>query len=438
MRRVRNPLVNRCRRRIRPILGRSHQPATTITRARRVLRRVTLPLALVAVLGTDAAGCTTTHPTIAHAHRPELRGLSPSSGPATGGRYAYIVGRYFSKATTVYFGPHRAKFVDVLSSSRILVISPPGHGTVDVSVHTVSGVNSPSPIDKFTYSSSTTSPASTAKGGAPDHVVVVVMENYGYSRVIGSPEAPYINRLATEGALFTNSYGVSHPSEPNYLSLYSGSTHGTDGSDTCQVGLPSPSLGGEAQAAGISIKGYFESLGTGNPNTTSGLYACRHNPMAQFKDSAGLSTDFRNFPTDFSQLPKISIVVPNTVNDMHDQGVRPGDAWLQLQIDPYAQWAKSHNSLLIVTWDENDSTSASNQVATIFLGQSVKVGAFSEHIDHTNVLATIDTSTPCLILAARRLQTYSTADPSTLNQARVGRVGRTTARERIVLRLVAR
>jgi len=60
----------------------------------------------------------------------------------------------------------------------------------------------------------------------PAHVIVVIEENHGYSQIIGSSQAPYINTLASQGALFTNSYAVTHPSQPNYLALFSGSTHG--------------------------------------------------------------------------------------------------------------------------------------------------------------------------------------------------------------------
>ncbi|HEV2376094.1 MAG TPA: alkaline phosphatase family protein, partial [Streptosporangiaceae bacterium] len=66
-----------------------------------------------------------------------------------------------------------------------------------------------------------------------DHLVVVVMENKNYSDIIGRPdEAPYINSLATGGALFSNSFAVTHPSQPNYLALFSGSTQGVT-SDDC-------------------------------------------------------------------------------------------------------------------------------------------------------------------------------------------------------------
>src|SRR4051794_27969185 len=66
----------------------------------------------------------------------------------------------------------------------------------------------------------------------PDHIVIVMEENHGYSEVIGSPSAPYINSLVAQGALFTNSFAVEHPSQPNYLDLFSGSNQGVT-NDSC-------------------------------------------------------------------------------------------------------------------------------------------------------------------------------------------------------------
>src|SRR3954469_749859 len=65
-----------------------------------------------------------------------------------------------------------------------------------------------------------------------DHVVVAVFENHGYSQIIGSSSAPYFNSLATGGANFTNYAAITHPSQPNYFAMFSGSTQGiTD--DSC-------------------------------------------------------------------------------------------------------------------------------------------------------------------------------------------------------------
>jgi titin len=95
------------------------------------------------------------------------------------------------------------------------------------------------------------------------------------------------------------------------------------------------------------------------------------------------------FPSDFTQLPTVSIVVPNLYDDMHSGTIQQGDTWLQNNLGAYAQWAMTHNSLLIVTFDEDNDTS-NNHIPTLFVGQVVQPGAYSEQINHFNVLRTIE------------------------------------------------
>ncbi len=246
------------------------------------------------------------------------------------------------------------------------------------------------------------SPAATAAGvPTPAHVVVVVMENHAYSQIIGSSSAPYINSLASGGANFTQSFGVTHPSEPNYLALFSGSTQGiTD--DSCPHTFSAGNLGQQLIAAGHTFTGYSESMPSdGYTGCTSGEYARKHNPWVNFTNvPASSNLTFTHFPTTasgFSALPSVSFVVPNLCDDMHDCSIATGDSWLKSHIDAYAQWAKANNSLLVVTFDEDDS-SHGNQIPTIFYGQHVKTGAYSEHITHYNVLHTLEDaySLPCV------------------------------------------
>ena len=100
---------------------------------------------------------------------------------------------------------------------------------------------------------------------------------------------------------------------------------------------------------------------------------------------------FTQWPTDFTTLPTLSFVVPNICNDMHDCSISTGDTWLKNHINTYAQWAKTHNSLLVVTFDEDDH-SQSNQIPTIFYGQHAATGNFSEHITHYTVLRTLESA----------------------------------------------
>ncbi|HEX6934067.1 MAG TPA: alkaline phosphatase family protein [Streptosporangiaceae bacterium] len=225
----------------------------------------------------------------------------------------------------------------------------------------------------------------------PKHVVVVIMENHSYNDVIGNPQARYLNTLARSGALFTSSYGVSHPSEPNYLALFSGSTHGVT-SDQCPTTLHAPNLAADLIAAGFSFAGYSEGLpATGSRVCEHGGYARKHVPWTDFSGlPSATNQPFTGFAANgFAGLPTVSFVIPDLCHDMHDCSVATGDAWLRAHLAGYARWARAHDSLLIVTFDEDDGGSA-NHVTTIITGQQVRPGRYHTPIDHYNVLRTIE------------------------------------------------
>jgi phosphatidylinositol-3-phosphatase len=235
-------------------------------------------------------------------------------------------------------------------------------------------------------------PAVAAHAALPgfDHIVVVIEENHSYSEVIGNANAPYISSLATNGAKMTQSFAVTHPSEPNYLALFSGSTHGlTD--DSCPHTYSSENLGHQLIAAGRSFTGYSESMPSdGYTGCTSGQYARKHNPWVDFTNvPASSNLRYSDFPTDFTKLPRVAMVVPNLCHDMHDCSVSTGDTWLKNNLGGYATWAKTHNSLFVVTFDEDDH-SASNRIPTLFYGAHVATGSYSEHITHYTVLRTLE------------------------------------------------
>ena len=93
----------------------------------------------------------------------------------------------------------------------------------------------------------------------------------------------------------------------------------------------------------------------------------------------------------FGSLPTVAFVTPNMCDDMHDCSIGTGNSWLQSHLDAYAQWAKANNSLLIVTYDEDNSLSL-NHIYTTFVGAQVKAGTYSEKITHYTVLRTIESA----------------------------------------------
>jgi phosphatidylinositol-3-phosphatase len=224
------------------------------------------------------------------------------------------------------------------------------------------------------------------------HIVVVMEENHSYSQIIGSRQAPYINSLASKGALFTNSHAITHPSEPNYMAITSGSTYGLS-SDKCPFSIAKANIGSELIAAKRSYAGYSESMPSrGYEGCTSGEYARKHNPTANYTDlPSWVNRRFAAFPPSsrYASLPTISFVDPNLLDDMHDGTIAAGDNWLKKNMNSYVTWAMSHNSLLIVAWDEN-SGSPGNKIATIFAGAHIKAGKYTERVTHYRVLRTLE------------------------------------------------
>ncbi|MCX5250304.1 alkaline phosphatase family protein [Streptomyces sp. NBC_00201] len=239
--------------------------------------------------------------------------------------------------------------------------------------------------------------ASTAQAAAlptPDHVVVVVMENHAYSQVIGSSSAPYLNNtLKAGGANLTQSYGLTHPSEPNYYMLFSGSNQGRTDDSCVGVGsISAPNLASELIAAGKSWKSYNESLPSqGSTTCSSGNYAQKHNPWFGFSNvPTNTAMTFAQFPSDYTTLPKVSFVTPNLCSDMHDCSVSTGDTWIKDNLGAYATWAQTHNSILAVTFDE-DNKQSGNRIPTLFYGQHVTPGSSSATTyNHYNVLRTVE------------------------------------------------
>jgi acid phosphatase len=234
------------------------------------------------------------------------------------------------------------------------------------------------------------------------HIVVVIGENTRAGSVFGSSSAPYINALANAGAKFTNSFALTHPSQPNYLQLYSGSNQGVTDDSYITTKFTTANLGRELINAGKSYTTYSEGLpSVGYDGSTSGLYVRKHNPAANWMGTGTnqipttTNQPFTAFPANFNNLPAVSFVVPNLCNDGHDvcaplnNSVLQFDRWIQNNLDGYKQWCINNNSLLIVTYDEDDFSST-NKIATVFYGAHVAPATYAQTINHYNVLRTIE------------------------------------------------
>lgn len=124
-----------------------------------------------------------------------------------------------------------------------------------------------------------------------------------------------------------------------------------------------------------------------------------HDPV-DGNDYRGFALDTKGAHIGYEQLPTVSIVVPNDQHNAHSSSIAAADAWLVTHIKPYAEWARTHNSLLVVTFDEDGSTDATggnpdmtghDTIFTVFYGPvgSVIPGRYLDRIDHLNVMSTV-------------------------------------------------
>ena len=225
--------------------------------------------------------------------------------------------------------------------------------------------------------------ANSAKdtAGVPtyQHIFYIMMENHSYGQVIGNANAPEINKLAQEYGLATDYFGVTHPSEPNYVAAIAGSYYGIqdDAAYTTHT-INAPSLASQLDAKGLSWKSYQQSMpyagfmGTAFPTASIALYASKHNPFLNFASVQNSPSELAKIVPDTQlfvdllggKAPNFSLIVPDQCHDMHGTSVCSNDVQNTQVADQYVGgmvsaiqhagvWNEGNNAI-VITWDEND------------------------------------------------------------------------------------
>jgi len=135
------------------------------------------------------------------------------------------------------------------------------------------------------------------------HVFIIMMENTSYTSLIGNPNAPFINAAAANYGLATNYFGVTHPSQPNYIAATSGSTNGVINDNDVTINVAN--IVDQLEANGKSWKAYMQSysLCTTPLDHACGnqLYERKHNPFISYQDVQSNPARVANI-VDFSQF----------------------------------------------------------------------------------------------------------------------------------------
>ena len=242
-------------------------------------------------------------------------------------------------------------------------------------------------------------------GSAPakyQHVIWILMENESSTSVIGSPSAPYINKLAGQCGLATNYSAISHPSLPNYIALTSGSLQGiSDDANPSAHPLNVPSIFSQL---GGDWRGLDESMKTTCEQTNDGLYAVRHNPAAYYtnirtdcmhKDIPLTTTS--NLDADLSA--KFTFITPDVCDDMHNDCTGTGNPGKLMTGDKYLSGLipqiinsteyQSGTTAIFLTFDEGEDST--NHVVTEAIAPTVKPGTQSgAQFSHYSLLRTTE------------------------------------------------
>jgi hypothetical protein len=242
-------------------------------------------------------------------------------------------------------------------------------------------------------------------------VIWLWLENHSYDTVIGSPQAPYLNSLATECGLATNYHNITHKSLANYVGATSGLGYSAlakftgDCSPLPGCTTTAPSIFGQ----GETWRAYQESMPSNCDTKNSGEYAVHHNPPPYFTTLAGCATEdvpYTQLAHDLAAgtLPAFSFITPNLLDDMHTGTIAEGDKWLAAHLPAILD---SHeytggSTVVFITWDEGhhgtvgekcatNETDESCHVATIVISPSTKPGTTSAALfNHYSLLRTAE------------------------------------------------
>ena len=108
----------------------------------------TVDITVSTVGGTSA---TSSGDRFTYAQAPTTASITPTTGPSAGGTQITLTGTHLSAASTVKFGNQSATGVSVVSDTQLTAISPPGTGTVDLTVTTPGGTSAITGTARFSY-----------------------------------------------------------------------------------------------------------------------------------------------------------------------------------------------------------------------------------------------------------------------------------------------
>ncbi|KAK4555095.1 hypothetical protein LTR86_007861 [Recurvomyces mirabilis] len=243
-------------------------------------------------------------------------------------------------------------------------------------------------------------------GRAFDRFITIWLENTDYSKAANDSNLLW---LAQRGITLENYFGVTHPSEPNYVAAVGGDNFGMDNDNFNQVASNVSTVIDLLEARGITWGTYqedmpytgFEGFSWVNQQTKKNDYVRKHNPpviydantspqrLSYQKNTTEFYVDLKN-----NALPQWSFITPNMTSDGHDTSVTTAGAWTRAFLEPLlSNEYFMKKTLILVTFDENHTYTLANRVFTILLGGAIagKEGTKdTSYYNHYSEIATVE------------------------------------------------
>ncbi|KAF5869718.1 putative acid phosphatase-like protein [Botrytis fragariae] len=223
--------------------------------------------------------------------------------------------------------------------------------------------------------------AAYVPGAAFDRFFTIWLENQDDSKVEANAD---ILNFTAQGILLENYYGLTHPSQPNYIASVGGDFFGLNHDEFVRIPHNVTTVVDLFEDAGITWKGYFEGLpGPGYMGEGS---------TAQ--DGKGWDYVRKHNPFGSSVLTTICTYIPNMLNDGHNTSLAYGANWTRSFLTPLLQnEAFMNNTLILLTYDESETYSKPNRIYSVLLGGAVpadKKGTVDTTIySHYSILSTL-------------------------------------------------
>jgi acid phosphatase len=258
-------------------------------------------------------------------------------------------------------------------------------------------------------SSATSVATGAGRQSAPSHAWLIVLENHSYNQIIRLADAPNLRSLANRYGLATDMHAVARPSQPNYLALISGSTHGVADNDPHDISAPTlldqleaAGLGWRVNAENVPENCFTGATASGGPDGP-GTYARKHEPAISFTSVSGdpaRCARIRNLSAFDAAAADFTLIVPNLCHDMHDCSVAAADRWLGTFLPRITESpAFRDGGLLVITFDESHGDDDGNHIPVIYAAPYVTPGSrATQRATHYSLLRTIEDAfgLPCL------------------------------------------